>query len=591
MSLSLCSADNRCLSSLISTCEDCLRRGPECAWCSQEVMCVCVCVCERAQLLFKCSIVMMSLPVSGGEASFVVEVQQLERYPVDLYYLVDVSASMQDNLDRLKTAGLALSHLMKEHSSDFRVGFGSFVDKPLSPYIDVHPSKLLNPCSDYEVNCRPAHGFIHVLPITHNMTEFTRVVQEQRISGNMDTPEGGFDAMLQAAVCQKDIGWRPEAKHLLLVMTDQPSHLALDGKLAGIVVPHDGRCHLEDNIYSQTTTMEHPTIAQLAEKLLENSVYSIFAVDQVQYRWYEDLLDLIPGSYVGRLFPKASNLKDLVVHAYKVFFKVTVGMSRCPADGGDRDVVMSVRPVGFNESVSVRIRQICVCGCAQTGHCRDDPSSSDCPADTSACRALRSAAVCSGRGVCKCATCVCDSSRLGNIYGKFCEMDDFSCPYVKGLACGGHGRCVSGECVCLPGWTGESCDCPVSTESCVSDDGLICSGWGKCVCGKCVCDDARRSGAFCEKCPICYSSCQSHWSCVKCHLSSGLGSDALQLCNHSCAPAVEYVDDVTGTTAQTQRETQEAAVRLNELCCCSELLRGKYCLYFISLYVYVYLFI
>ncbi len=56
--------------------------------------------------------------------------------------------------------------------------------------------------SDYEVNCRPAHGFIHVLPITHNMTEFTRVVQEQRISGNMDTPEGGFDAMLQATVCQ-----------------------------------------------------------------------------------------------------------------------------------------------------------------------------------------------------------------------------------------------------------------------------------------------------------------------------------------------------------------------------------------------------
>ncbi len=32
----------------------------------------------------------------------------------------------------------------------------------------------------------------------------------------------------------------------------------------------------------------------------------------------QDLLDLIPGSYLGRLFPKASNLKDLVVHAYKV---------------------------------------------------------------------------------------------------------------------------------------------------------------------------------------------------------------------------------------------------------------------------------
>lgn len=44
-------------------------------------------------------------------------------------------------------------------------------------------------------------------------------------------------------------------------MTDQPSHLALDSKLAGIVVPHDGRCHLEDNIYSQTTSMVRKTTA------------------------------------------------------------------------------------------------------------------------------------------------------------------------------------------------------------------------------------------------------------------------------------------------------------------------------------------
>ena len=36
---------------------------------------------------------------SGSEASFTVAVTQLERYPVDLYYLVDVSASMQDNLN------------------------------------------------------------------------------------------------------------------------------------------------------------------------------------------------------------------------------------------------------------------------------------------------------------------------------------------------------------------------------------------------------------------------------------------------------------------------------------------------------------
>lgn len=59
--------------------------------------------------------------------------------------------------------------------------------------------------SDYQIRCRPAHGFHHVLSMTGNMSEFTRVIKRQRISGNMDTPEGGLDAMLQAAVCQVSV--------------------------------------------------------------------------------------------------------------------------------------------------------------------------------------------------------------------------------------------------------------------------------------------------------------------------------------------------------------------------------------------------
>lgn len=54
---------------------------------------------------------------------------------------------------------------------------------------------------------------------------------------------------------QNAVGWRPEAKRLLLLMTDQPSHLALDSRLGGIVVPHDGRCHLENNVYTGSTRM------------------------------------------------------------------------------------------------------------------------------------------------------------------------------------------------------------------------------------------------------------------------------------------------------------------------------------------------
>ncbi|KAG2465266.1 MDR1 protein, partial [Polypterus senegalus] len=252
---------------------------------------------------------------TGSEASFILEVHQLEKNPIDLYYLVDVSVSMQENLAELKSVGLKLSQKMEEFTEDIQMGFGSFVDKPVSPYISVYPPKVINPCSDFPSSCSPAHGFIHALSLTKNITDFTRVVQQQHISGNMDTPEGGLDAMLQAAVCQ--IGWRKEAKHLLLVMTDEPSHLALDSKLAGIVIPHDGNCHLKNNTYAGSTKMEYPTVGQLAEKLLENNIYCIFAVGERQYKWYEDLTPLLPGTVVGKLYEKATNLKELVVDAYK----------------------------------------------------------------------------------------------------------------------------------------------------------------------------------------------------------------------------------------------------------------------------------
>ncbi|XP_027788547.1 integrin beta-8 [Marmota flaviventris] len=621
------SEDNRCTSSDAVSCARCLELGPECGWCVQEDFISGGSRSERCDIVSNliskgCSVDSIEYPsvrviipseneintqvtpgeVSiqlrpGAEANFMLKIHPLKKYPVDLYYLVDVSASMHNNIEKLNSVGNDLSRKMAFFSRDFRLGFGSYVDKTVSPYISVHPERIHNQCSDYNLDCMPPHGYIHVLSLTENITEFEKAVHRQKISGNIDTPEGGFDAMLQAAVCESHIGWRKEAKRLLLVMTDQTSHLALDSKLAGIVVPNDGNCHLKNNVYVKSTTMEHPSLGQLSEKLIDNNINVIFAVQGKQFHWYKDLLPLLPGTIAGEIESKAANLNNLVVDAYKklisevkvqvenqvqgvyfnitaicpdgarkpgtdgcgnvtsndeVLFNVTVTMKKCDVTGGKN--YAKIKPIGFNETTKIHIHRRCSCQCEDhrgpKGKCEDETfldskclqcDESKCHFDedsfpSESCRLHKDQPVCSGRGVCICGKCVCHKIKLGKVYGKYCEKDDFSCPYHHGNLCAGHGECEAGRCQCFSGWEGDRCQCPsASSQHCVNSKGQVCSGRGTCVCGRCECTDPRSIGRFCEHCPTCHTACSENWNCMQCLHPHNLSQAILDQCKTSCA--------------------------------------------------------
>ena len=62
-------------------------------------------------------------------------------YPIDLYYLMDLSKSMEDDKDKLSKLGNSLAVEMSKLTSNFRLGFGSFVDKVVMPYVSTVPSK------------------------------------------------------------------------------------------------------------------------------------------------------------------------------------------------------------------------------------------------------------------------------------------------------------------------------------------------------------------------------------------------------------------------------------------------------------------
>lgn len=67
--------------------------------------------------------------------------KQAEDYPVDLYYLMDLSKSMEDDKEKLSKLGTLLAATMMNITSNFRLGFGSFVDKVVMPYVSTVPKK------------------------------------------------------------------------------------------------------------------------------------------------------------------------------------------------------------------------------------------------------------------------------------------------------------------------------------------------------------------------------------------------------------------------------------------------------------------
>lgn len=70
------------------------------------------------------------------------------------------------------------------------------------PYVSLLKLRRKNPCPNRIDTCQQAFNFQNVLPLTKDAKEFEREVSKQKISGNLDSPEAGLDAIMQAAVCK-----------------------------------------------------------------------------------------------------------------------------------------------------------------------------------------------------------------------------------------------------------------------------------------------------------------------------------------------------------------------------------------------------
>lgn len=159
--------------------------------------------------------------------------------------------------------------------------------------------------------------------LTDDDIAFSREVNKARPSGNLDAPEGGFDALMQAIVCKEEIGWRKQARHLIVFSTDESFHVAGDGKLAGVVEPNDGKCHMKDDFYTHSLVLDYPSVSHINYVAKENNINIIFAVVQQGYAIYKDLERSIENSLAGVLESNSENVVNLIQENYNVSSSVT----------------------------------------------------------------------------------------------------------------------------------------------------------------------------------------------------------------------------------------------------------------------------
>ncbi|XP_076858565.1 integrin beta-2 [Brachyhypopomus gauderio] len=579
-------SEDQCMKASVTTCDDCIKSGPACAWCQdltfikpgeQEAV---RCDTEKVLQAKGCKGTKIISPTStnkkdkdkplskgqgqrdpiqikpqeitlelrpGHPFTFEFKFRRAEGYPIDLYYLMDLSYSMEDDLKNVKNLGIQLLNKLKSITGHARIGFGSFVDKTLLPFTDTNEEKLKKPCPDKEKYCQPAFGFKHVLSLTEDAQLFTNMVSAQYISGNLDTPEGSLDAIMQAVTCVDQIGWGNSTR-LLVLATDAGFHMAGDGKLAGILEPNGETCQLDTkHMYSKSNVWDYPSVGQIARKLEEQNIQPIFAVTKEVKDVYSELSKLIPKSEVEELSADSSNVVNLIVNAYnKLSSNVIVTHDALPEEltikyksscsGGDKvsekegtcnnvaigdevtfyitvkaesciDVKsFNIGPLGFREKLKVNVKTRCKCECDNEHDLNDH---------------------CNKQGHVVCGTCSCQKGFLGQrcecSLGKKDEATlRAQCRKDNGTECEGRGDCECGVCKChlTEGgnyYYGPHCQC--DDEHCEKFQNKLCGGNGKCRCGECQCSEGFEGTACqCKKtndaCVTGESECHGRGKCL-----------------------------------------------------------------------------
>ncbi|XP_012882820.1 PREDICTED: integrin beta-2-like [Dipodomys ordii] len=572
----------------VRTCEDCIQSGPDCAWCQKldftgprepdSARCdtreqLQNKGCEAKDILDpKSFAVPQGAPQGGGTqlspqqlalylrpgkaAAVNVVFQRAQDAPIDLYLLMALSDPRHSNPTDIQRLGRHLLQALNWTTRSARIGFGYIVKET----------------------------FRHALKLTDDANRFLMEAGKLLISGELDTLEGGLNAMMQVAACPEEIGWR-NVTRILVLATDRGLRYGSDEKADTLLTPSGGRCHLKDDVHRSGRGSDYPSVGQLAHKLAESGIQTIFMVTARAVKSYEKLTEIIPKSAVGELSDDFSNVGQLIKNAYnklssRVFLdhsplpdtlRVTydsfcsngashMGQPRGNCDGVQINVPITfqvkvtataclqqqsfvIRALGFTDTVTVRVLPQCQC------QCRDQK---------------QDRGLCGGKGSLECGVCRCDAGYSGKncecqTQGKSSQELEGSCRKDNSsLVCSGMGDCVCGQCMCHASDEpnkeifGRYCEC--DNVNCERHQGQPCGGpkRGECFCGQCQCKpgfegsacQCSRSTARCLNPRGVECSGRGRCQCNTCKCDPGYQPPLCEECPGCPAPCSSYTSCV-----------------------------------------------
>ncbi|XP_056639395.1 integrin beta-nu-like isoform X1 [Diorhabda sublineata] len=456
----------------------------------------------------------------GAPFNLTFKYRPAENYPLDLYYLGDLSLSMSENMKIFKSLGKDLPRNLSQLTENYKLAYGTFVDKPGMPFYFTDKKSLENPCHNSGVSCEKGYLFKHWLDFTQDSEAFLKKVEASSLTANVDDLDGALDAILQILNCDERIGFSKSSRRIILLPTDSLLHSAGDGILVGAARKPTEECLLDDNgDLLNPLIYDYPTLQHIEMMLRQKKVNIIFAVKtRTKLYYYTNMTSqLLKGfAYVGELEEHSQNILELIkegfynfaetvsfyvnttLHEYldvqlfgdcenrgvfnatsicygvtndPVQFKIQITLKDLPS--GKRNDVLEIEEKNINEKLQLSLEFIGNCQCA--GY--ENLENKTCI-----------------HGDLRCGRCECENNWSGETCSEECnDFDTVNCRFFDkngegSKICNGKGECECGKCNCEPSYTGKYCEyqCPSRR---INRELVICGGSskGKCFEGKCLC--------------------------------------------------------------------------------------------------------